>query len=80
MATSSPPVRRYPPHGAAGLRLAPDQRAEYCQGYPPLDDTAHNDTVLMADGTEVNTLLGGYVLRFLDTDGKRAAPMSTKDE
>jgi hypothetical protein len=47
---------------------------------PPPDDVAHRDNVLMADVTEVNTLLGRYVLRFLDTDARRAAPLSTKDE
>lgn len=47
---------------------------------PPPDDVAHQDNVLMADVTEVNTLLGRYVLRFLDIDARRAAPMSTKDE
>lgn len=47
---------------------------------PPPDDTAHQDNVLMADVTEVNTLLGRYVLRFLDTDAGNATPMSTKDE
>lgn len=47
---------------------------------PPPDDTTHHDNVLMADVVEVNTQLGRYVLRFLDTDAGRAAPMSIEDE
>lgn len=47
---------------------------------PAPDDTAHHDTVLMAEVTEVNTLLGRYVLRFLDADARRTAPLSTTDE
>jgi hypothetical protein len=34
----------------------------------------------MAEVTQVNTLLGRYVLRFLDADAGRAAALSTEDE
>ena len=47
---------------------------------PPPDDAAHHDNVLMADVTQVNTLLGRYVLHFLDADAKRAIPVSTTEE
>lgn len=47
---------------------------------PPPDEAAHRDNVLMADVTEVNTLLGRYVLRFLDADARQATPLSTTDE
>ncbi len=47
---------------------------------PPPDDATHHDNLLMADVTEVNTLLGRYVLRFLDADAGSAAPLSTQDE
>jgi hypothetical protein len=47
---------------------------------PPPDNAAHLDNVLMSDVIDVNTLLGRYVLRFLDSDAGRATPLSTKDE
>lgn len=47
---------------------------------PPPDDNAHQDGVLMAEVTQVNTLLGRYVLHFLDADAGRAEPISTEDE
>jgi hypothetical protein len=34
----------------------------------------------MADVTQVNTLLGRYVLRFLDADAGVAKPLSSDDE
>lgn len=47
---------------------------------PPPDDAAHLDNLLMAEVTSVNTELGRYVLRFLDTDAGRAAPLSADEE
>ncbi len=47
---------------------------------PPPDDAAHLDFVLMAEITHANTLLGRYVVRFLDADAGRAEPLSTEDE
>lgn len=47
---------------------------------PPPDDAAHEDGLLMAELTRVNTLLGRYVLRFLDADADRAEPVSIVDE
>jgi hypothetical protein len=47
---------------------------------PPPDESAHLDNVLMAEVTQVNTLLGRYVLRFLDADAGRAEPLSVTDE
>jgi hypothetical protein len=47
---------------------------------PPSGEIAHQDGVLMAEVTQVNTLLGRYVVRFLDSDAGRAEPVSTDDE
>lgn len=47
---------------------------------PPPDEAAHQDGVLMAEVTSLNTLLGRYVLRFIDADTGRAEPVSTADE
>lgn len=47
---------------------------------PRPDDAAHQDNVLMGEVAEVNTMLGRYVLRFLDADAQRAAPVSPADE
>jgi hypothetical protein len=44
------------------------------------DDAAYQDNVLMAEVAEVNTMLGRYVIRFLDADAGRVAPLSTSDE
>lgn len=44
------------------------------------DDAAHSDGLLMHELTVVNALLGRYVLRFLDADAKRAAPITTAEE
>lgn len=49
-------------------------------GHSPVDDPIHEDNVLMAAITNVNTQLGRYVLRFLDADAGRADPMSPFDE
>lgn len=46
---------------------------------PPLDD-AHADGLLMHELTVVNTLLGRYVLHFLDADAGRTDAISTSDE
>lgn len=46
----------------------------------PPDVTAHLDNLLMAEVTSVNNELGRYVLRFLDADARRGAPLSTDDE
>lgn len=45
-----------------------------------VSEAAHQDGVLMADVTRVNTMLGRYVIRFLDADDARAEPLSTEDE
>jgi len=47
---------------------------------PPPDEAAHLDNILMAEVASLNNQLGRYVLRFLDTDAGRAAPLSTADE
>jgi hypothetical protein len=47
---------------------------------PPPDEAAHEDNVLMAAITNVNTQLGRYVLRFLDADAGRDKPLSPHDE
>ena len=47
---------------------------------PPPDEAAHHDNVLMAEVTQVNTLLGRYVLHFLDADAGRTEPLSVADE
>jgi hypothetical protein len=47
---------------------------------PPPDPVAHEDGLLMADVTAMNTELGRYVLRFLDADSGRAEPLSVTDE
>jgi hypothetical protein len=47
---------------------------------PPPDPVAHQDGLLMAELARVNTLLGRYLLRFLDADASRAEPLSTDDE
>lgn len=47
---------------------------------PPPDDAAHQGGMLVAELTQVNTLIGRYVLRFLDADAGRAEPLSTDDE
>jgi len=44
------------------------------------DDAAHDDNVLMAEVGKLNEQLGRYLLRFLDAESCRAAPMSTADE
>lgn len=49
-------------------------------GIPPPDHAAHQDGVFMAEVTQVNTLLGRYVLRFLDADAGVAKPLSSDDE
>jgi hypothetical protein len=47
---------------------------------PDPDDAAHDDGLLMHELTVVNSLLGRYVLRFLDADAGRAEPVSPADE
>jgi hypothetical protein len=47
---------------------------------PPPDDAAHLDTVLMADLTGLDTLVGRHVLRFLDADTGGSTPVTIADE
>jgi hypothetical protein len=47
---------------------------------PPPDEAAHQDSLLIAELTQVNTQIGRYVLRFLDADAGRADHISTDDE
>lgn len=47
---------------------------------PPPDESAHLDSLLMAQVASINTELGRYVLRFLDTDAGRVAPLPVEDE
>jgi hypothetical protein len=47
---------------------------------PGPDDAAHEDGLLMHDLTVVNTMIGRYVLRYLDADAGRAEPIPVADE
>ena len=47
---------------------------------PPPDEAAHQDSVLIAEFAEVNTLLARYILRLLDADAGRAEPPRIEDE
>lgn len=47
---------------------------------PPPDELAHHDAVLMAEVTSLNTVLGRYVLRFLDADAGGPAEQPPADE
>jgi hypothetical protein len=47
---------------------------------PGPDDAAHDDGLLMHDLTVVNTMIGRYVLRFLDADAGHAEPIPVADE
>jgi hypothetical protein len=44
------------------------------------DDAAHEDGLLMHEVTVVNAMLGKYVLRCLDADALRTAPIPPADE
>jgi hypothetical protein len=46
----------------------------------PPDDTAHQDAVLMVEVTSLNTVLGRYVLRFLEADAGGPAELPLADE
>lgn len=47
---------------------------------PGPDNAAHDDGLLMHDLTVVNTMIGRYVLRFLDADAGRCEPVPVADE
>lgn len=47
---------------------------------PPPDEGAHQDSVLIAELAEINTLIGRYILRFLDADAGRTEPINPEDE
>ena len=47
---------------------------------PPPDEGAHQDSVLIAELAEINTLIGRYILRFLDADAGRTEPIAPEDE
>jgi hypothetical protein len=47
---------------------------------PGPDDAAHEDGLLMHELTVVNSLLGRYVLRYLDADAGQAEPINPTDE
>ena len=44
------------------------------------DDIAHEDGLLMHELTVVNTMLGRYVVRYLDADAGRAEAIPTTEE
>jgi len=44
------------------------------------EDVAHSDGLLMHELTVVNALLSRYVLRFLDADAERVAPIAAAEE
>lgn len=46
----------------------------------PPDEAAHQDSVLIAELAEINTLIHRYILRFLDADAGRAEPISIEEE
>jgi hypothetical protein len=47
---------------------------------PGPDPAAHEDGLLMHDLTVVNTMIGRYVLRFLDADAGVTPPIPPADE
>ena len=47
---------------------------------PLPDDAAHQDGLLMHEVSDLNALLGRYVLRFLDADAGRTSPFPPDDE
>lgn len=47
---------------------------------PGPDEAAHDDGLLMHDLTVVNTVIGRYVVRFLNADAGRAEPVPVADE
>jgi hypothetical protein len=47
---------------------------------PGPDNAAHDDGLLMHDLTVVNSMIGRYVLRFLDADAGRREPIPIADE
>ena len=47
---------------------------------PPPDEDAHQDSVLIAELAEINTMIGRYILRFLDADAGRTEPTNPDDE
>jgi hypothetical protein len=49
-------------------------------GMPGPDHAAHDDGLLMHDLTVVNTMIGRYVVRFLDADAGAAEPIPVADE
>lgn len=57
-------------------RSAPQADASRYLAY----DAARDDAVLMREVTVVNTLLGRYLLRFLDADAGRADQIEIADE
>jgi len=51
-----------------------------CSRVPDPDNAAHDDGLLMHDLTVLNTMIGRYVLRFLDADAGRREPVPVADE
>jgi hypothetical protein len=50
-------------------------------GSIPLSSEAdHQDSVLIAELAEINTIITRYILRFLDADAGRAEPISIEEE
>lgn len=47
---------------------------------PPPDEAAHLDGLLMQELSNVNYQLSRYLLRLLDADARRAAPVPVADE
>lgn len=47
---------------------------------PPPNEADHEDGVLIAELAEINTMIGRYILRFLDADAGRAEPISIEEE
>lgn len=50
-------------------------------GSIPLSSEAdHQDSVLIAELAEINSMIGRYILRFLDADAGRSEPISIEEE
>jgi|tagenome__1003787_1003787.scaffolds.fasta_scaffold14859507_1 hypothetical protein len=47
---------------------------------PPPDEAAHQDSLLIAELAEVNTMIARYIVPLLDADAGRADQISIEDE
>lgn len=62
------------------LMSPPLPAPERLQSELTVEEVAHHDSVLMAEVSQVNTLLSRYLLRVLDADAGRASELSPDDE